>query len=105
MSESRQIMFTFKEIAEELVKKENVRDGHWGIFVKFGIQGANLGPNESGLFPAAVVPILELGIQKFDKPNNLTVNAADVNPITVFVEKKSPKRLRAAPKALPKKRR
>ncbi|MSO22503.1 MAG: hypothetical protein EXQ58_04450 [Acidobacteria bacterium] len=100
MSESRQIVFSFKEIAEELVKKEDVREGHWGIFVKFGIHGANLGPTESGLFPTAVVPILELGIQKFDKPNNLTVNAAKVNPIKGFIATKS-KRVRRNKKMPP----
>ena len=88
MSESKQITFTFQEIARELVKKEDIKEGHWGIFVKFGIQGANLGPNDSGLFPTAVVPVLELGIQKFEKPNNLTVDAAQVNPMKELIDVK-----------------
>jgi hypothetical protein len=88
MSESRQIVFTFKEIARELVRREGIQEGHWGIFVKFGIQGTNLGPNESGLFPTAIVPVLELGIQKFETPNNLTIDAAEVNPTKKLIDVK-----------------
>jgi hypothetical protein len=33
------------------------------------------------LLPAAIVPILEIGLQKFDKETNLSVNAAEVNPL------------------------
>jgi len=82
MPEAKNMVFTFKEIAEALIRKANIHEGLWGVFVRFGIAGANVGsgPKSEDLRPAAIVPIVELGIQKFDEPNNLTVDAAEVNP-------------------------
>jgi hypothetical protein len=80
MPEASQIVFSFKEIAEALVKRQGLHEGIWGIFVKFGMGASNVGPNENSLQPAAIVPIVELGIQKFEKENNLSVDAAKVNP-------------------------
>jgi hypothetical protein len=79
MAEAKQFTFTFPEIAELLVKHAGVKEGDWGIFVKFGLAGSNIGDNENNLKPAAILPILELGIQRFEKPNNLTVDAAAVS--------------------------
>lgn len=80
MAESNQIAFTHKELATLLIKKQGIHKGYWGIFVKFGIQGANVGQSPSDLMPAAIVPILEIGLQKFAEETNISVNAAEVNP-------------------------
>lgn len=84
MAESKVIVFSYPELAEMLVKKQNIHEGHWGLFFKFGIQGANIpiGPTQDQILPSAVVPVLEVGIQQFDKANSLTVDAAKVNPKT-----------------------
>ena len=82
MAEARQIVFSYKEVATALLKQQGIHDGFWGIFVKFGITGANIGESDDALIPAAIVPVLELGLQKFDKINNLSVDAAVVNPAT-----------------------
>jgi hypothetical protein len=76
------ISFTHKDIAELLVKKQNLHEGHWGIFIEFGIGAANVGqsPDNSEILPAAIVPVLRLGIQRFPSPNSLTVDASIVNP-------------------------
>ncbi|MHB8413360.1 MAG: hypothetical protein ACYDDI_15640 [Candidatus Acidiferrales bacterium] len=79
MAEASQIVFSYKEIAEALVKKQGLHEGVWGLFVKFGMQATNIGPNENDLKPAAVIPILELGLQKFEKENNLSVDAAKIS--------------------------
>ena len=71
--------FTFKELATLMVRDVGVREGHWGAHAKFGLRATNLGPDDTGLMPAAVVPLLALGLQRFEKPNNLTVDAAEVN--------------------------
>jgi hypothetical protein len=79
MAEPSQYMFAFNEIAETLVKKQGIHEGLWSITVKFGIQAANIGGFGAGpLLPTAI--ILEIGIQKLDKPNELSVDAAKVNP-------------------------
>jgi len=82
MAEASQYVFTHKEVAEALVKKQGIHEGLWGLYVEFGIQGANINlpPAEDIVVPAAVVPVLKLGIQKFEKANSLTVDAAMVNP-------------------------
>ena len=80
MPETNQLTFTFKELATLLVKASNIHEGIWGIFVNFGIQANNVGPTENDLRPAAIIPILQLGLIKFDKETNLSVDAAKVNP-------------------------
>lgn len=80
MAETSQFTFTFKEIAAALVKAQGIHEGVWGIFVNFGIQASNVGPSENELRPAALIPIMQLGLQKFDKETNLSVDAAQVNP-------------------------
>ncbi|HLE63617.1 MAG TPA: hypothetical protein VI750_10775 [Pyrinomonadaceae bacterium] len=83
MAEATQIVYTFKELAEILVKQQDIHEGYWGIYVKFGIKAANAGETDADLRPTALVPILELGLQKFDALNNLSVDASVVNAATV----------------------
>ncbi len=80
MAEIRNIEFEFKEIAELLVRHADVHDGLWGIEIKFGIQGTNIGTGPGDLLPAAIVPVIKLGLQRFEKPSNLTVDASKINP-------------------------
>ncbi|MGH9692478.1 MAG: hypothetical protein ACRD4C_15615 [Candidatus Acidiferrales bacterium] len=80
MGEPTQISFRHSELAEILVKKQGIHEGVWGIYVKFGLQATNAGPTETELTPAALVGVMEIGIQKFDKESNLTVDAAKINP-------------------------
>jgi len=80
MPEATQIVFKHKELAEVLVKAQGIHEGIWGLFLRFGIGGANVGPSETEMNPTAVVPVLEIGLQKFEKETNLSVDAAKVNP-------------------------
>lgn len=80
MAEPSQYLYSFREFAEVLIKHQDLHEGLWGIFVKFGIQGANVGQTDNDLKPAAIVTIAEIGLQRFEAPSNLTVDAALVNP-------------------------
>ena len=82
MAEVNQITFSYKELAEVLVKKEGIHEGLWGIWVEFGVKGANIGsdPERGDLLPAAIIPIVKIGIQRFKEESQLTVDAAKVNP-------------------------
>lgn len=80
MAEPTQIVFSYKEVAEALLKTQNIHEGIWGIFIKFGISAANVGPTPDSLAPAAIVPVLQIGLQKFEQENNLSIDAALVNP-------------------------
>ncbi len=82
MAEPSQISFSYKEVVEALVKNQGIHNGIWGLFVKFGIQATNIGENEKEVKPAAIIPVLEIGLQKFEKENNISVDAAKINPKT-----------------------
>jgi hypothetical protein len=81
MPETINLKFNHKEVAEALIRYNDIHEGLWGISITFGIQGANIASKTDGdLTPAAIVPILSVGLQRFDKPSNLTVDAAKINP-------------------------
>jgi hypothetical protein len=80
MAEATQIVFKHKELAEILVKAQGIHEGIWGLFLRFGIAASNVGASEADLQPAAIVPVLEIGLQKFEKETNLSVDATKVNP-------------------------
>jgi hypothetical protein len=87
MSEASQYVFSFKELAEMLVKKENIHEGHWGILLRFGIQGANIALGGGDPFPTAIVPVMEIGIQREPKATPLSGDAAVVNPASPVPQK------------------
>jgi hypothetical protein len=72
--------FTHQELAEILIKYKDIHEGLWGIYVEFGIGATNVGQGPNDLLPAAIVPIVKLGLQRFTEANNLTADAAKVNP-------------------------
>jgi len=82
MPETKNYLFAYQELAEILLKKLDIHEGHWGIYFEFNLQGANVPtiPDPNTLMPAAVVFMKSVGIQRFDAPNNLTVDASRVNP-------------------------
>lgn len=80
MAEATQLVFSHKEVVTALLKAQGLHEGIWGLYMKFGIAGANVGPTPTELHPAAIVPVIEIGLQKFDEVNNLSVDAAKVNP-------------------------
>ena len=78
MAEPKQYSFSYKELAELMVGELGLSDGLWGVQVKFGIAAANIGEGADSLRPAAIVPVMEIGLQRFDEPSGLTVDAAEV---------------------------
>lgn len=80
MAEATQISFKHAEIVELMLKKQGIHEGIWGLFIKFGMGASNVGPTETDLNPAAIIPVLEIGLQKFEKESNIAVDAAKVNP-------------------------
>ncbi len=82
MPEARQIVFSYQEVAEILVKQQGIHEGLWGVYFELGITGANVNSAPGGdLVPAAIVPLARMGLQRFDEEApGLTVDAAVVNP-------------------------
>ena len=86
MPEPSNFTFSYAEVVTALIKAANIHDGIWGLSVKFGLSATNVGESETILRPAAIIPILELGLMKFEKETNLSVDAKKVNPQMQFLE-------------------
>lgn len=83
MAESQEKhLFSYQEVAEALVKKQGLHEGRWALYFEFGISAANFNTKEGGqeLVPAAIVPLQSIGLLRAKDENNLTVDAAVVNP-------------------------
>ncbi len=83
MAEPRQITFSYRELAEILVKQQGIHEGLWGVYAEFAIAAtyADGPPGTGSPIPAAIVPLQRVGIQRFDQElTGLTVDAAVVNP-------------------------
>jgi hypothetical protein len=82
MPETKNYVFNYVELAKMMVKELDLHEGLWGIYVEFTLGAANVptSPDNKTIAPAAIAAIKSLGIQRFDAPNNLTVDAAEVNP-------------------------
>ena len=79
----RPILVNYKDLAALMIRQQGLHEGFWGIFVRFGLRATNMQvQHEHGtnLMPAAILPLMEIGIQPFEEENDLTVNAAVVNP-------------------------
>jgi hypothetical protein len=92
MAEPTQIVFKHKEVVEALLKQNAMHEGIWGLFVRFGLQAVNVGASPADLNPAAVLAVVEIGLQKFPEENNLSVDAAIVNPARLPLEPAEPER-------------
>lgn len=78
MPEPQVVKFSFQELGSLMVRQANIKEGLWSIYVRFGIAGANTGPDEKTMYPTAIVPVMEVGLQKAEQPGPLVVDAADV---------------------------
>ena len=81
MAETKQIAFTHKEVVEALLKQQGIHEGIWSLYVEFGLGAANVGQSDDNLLPTAIIPVVKIGLQKADKVNNLSVDAAQVNRV------------------------
>ena len=62
MSEEKKYLITYKEIVEYLLKKHDVHEGIWGIYVEFKFVGINAGGPGSDLIPASLSGVSKIGI-------------------------------------------
>ncbi|HEY6119277.1 MAG TPA: hypothetical protein VIV66_04915 [Pyrinomonadaceae bacterium] len=79
------VVVSYKELAEIIVRERGIHEGFWGAYVRFGLNAGNVNfalPDGSttSVVPTAMIPILELGIQRFPEEHELTVDASKVNP-------------------------
>lgn len=80
MPEPSQLIFSFQELVTLMLKAQDIHEGIWGLFVRFALNAANIGETESDMRPTAMVPLMQIGLQRMDKLTNISVDAAKVNP-------------------------
>ena len=81
MAEITAYHFEYKEVVEALTKRQGLHEGIWQLSIEYGFTAANIGPSDNDLKPAAIIPLVKIGIGKVVKETNLTVDAAKVNPV------------------------
>lgn len=83
MAEPTIHFYEHKDLVTALVKDKGIHEGLWALTVQFGLGALNI--NQAGdtedINPAAIVPLLQVGIRSTNTMNGLTVDAAVVNPI------------------------
>jgi hypothetical protein len=85
MAEAQNYIFSHREIVETLIKKQNLHEGLWMIYIEFNLQGGNVGQSKDQALPSAIIQVGKIGIQRVDKDNPfadsaLVVDAKAVNP-------------------------
>jgi len=80
MPETGVLTFTHKELVEILIKSQGLSEGIWKLYVKFGLRASNVGASDADLLPSAIIPILQIGLQRADKEDNLSADASKINP-------------------------
>jgi len=82
MAEATKYEFSHKEVVEALLKQQGLHEGIWGLHVEFGIGAANVGPSPDDLNPAAIIPVVSIGLQKANELTSISVDASVVNPVS-----------------------
>ncbi len=80
MAEATRYVFDHKEVVTALIKTQGLREGLWMLHLEFGLSATNIGPSDDNLVPAAIVGLIKIGLQRAEKPSNLSVDAGEVNP-------------------------
>ncbi|MHB1272485.1 MAG: hypothetical protein ACYCZD_06870 [Rhodanobacter sp.] len=92
MAEINSYAFSYKDVATALLKEQNIHEGFWTVSLTLGFGVSAMGKPEAPteLRPGAVILIESIGLQRAtEKSNNLTFDAAEVNPVRVAAPKKS----------------
>lgn len=72
--------FNWQEIATALVKQKGLSVGLWRVGLEFDLRAANVNVGTGFQVPAAFLPVLRMNIRQVKELDDLTVDAAVVNP-------------------------
>jgi len=99
MAEATQYLFDYTEILEDLIRKQGIHEGKWRLIFELGFTATSVNTQESpddsnvALRPAGIVLIQKVGISRTEEElNNLTLDAAVVNPKPSVQAKRSVKK-------------
>jgi len=80
MSDVQTITVTHKELVEALITHQGYHEGIWQLYVEFGISATNMQTGSDQILPAAIVPILKIGLTKVGAEGPIAIDAAKVKP-------------------------
>lgn len=69
----------YKGIAETLLKKNNIHEGIWGVFVEFKNAAVNI-KMEGEVLPSFVIGVNSIGIHRVEQESSISFDAAKLNP-------------------------
>jgi len=82
MAEVVQYTFDWSEVAELLIKKQNIHEGEWMASIEFTINAGIVGAGPSDARPGMLLLAnkVQLARAQANSPPQLVVDAAKVNP-------------------------
>lgn len=66
MPETTEVMFDWPEVLRLLVRAAGIEEGCWALNVRLNLVGTHTGSEEVGFRSAAVVTMIELGLQRVE---------------------------------------
>jgi hypothetical protein len=100
MAEATQYNFSLADIAEALIKRQNLHEGEWVVGVEFGLNVGAMGTSQEAIRPGVMVLANQIQLVKAipgqPHPPGLVVDAAVVNPAKTTRETKPSKRAKSA---------
>lgn len=88
--------FDHQEIVTDLIKKQGLHEGRWKLTLELGLSGHSLPVKRSDgsqiFLPGGVVLVQRIGITRTEEVDNLTVDAAEVNPSQPAKSTKRPRK-------------
>src|ERR1700688_4204401 len=96
MAEITQYQFTFAEVAEALIKRQNLHEGEWLVGIEFVLNVGAMGMSVEAIRPGAMILANKIQLVKPPRgrqhPPGLVVCAAVVNPVKATKESKPSRR-------------
>lgn len=80
MPDVTQYLFNHQEVVTALLRNQGIREGIWALTINFGFSATNV-ENLNGApraVPAAILPVLGIGLRRTNKLDNLAVDAASI---------------------------
>lgn len=82
MALTTQRMFSHRDLLEMLVKRAGLHKGRHQLVIAFAFGASNFKDNEGKAMPAATALVAGVGLMEAqpDSPDDLVIDAAEVNP-------------------------
>lgn len=80
MSDPAPNFLNHADVVTLLIKELDIHEGIWSLALELQFGALTVGQDEQSLYPAGLVSVKSIGLTKAVKENNISVDAARVNP-------------------------